>query len=59
MRDYKPSDNTKCIECGELIGGEEYYWSKSKGYPPVFIHKRCYETLLPKKGEVDEQQKNG
>lgn len=51
MRIPKPTDGSKCIECGNPIGKEYYYWSKLRGYPLVFIHKRCYEALLPKKGE--------
>lgn len=56
MMKIKPTDTTKCIECGELIGEEEHYWSKSRGYPPIFIHKRCYEKLLPKKGAKTDEQ---
>ena len=59
MRTVKPTANTKCIYCGELIGEEEYHWSKTRGYSPVFVHKRCWESIRPKKGaKTDEQQKN-
>ena len=41
----------KCVECGEPIGDELYHFTKRRYYAPVFIHKRCYEKLLPKKGK--------
>lgn len=39
----------KCVECGEPIGNELYHFTKRRCYATVFIHKRCYEKLLPKK----------
>lgn len=51
VKDYRPEAHTVCVECLRPIGGEDYHWAKSKGRPPVFIHRRCYEKLLPKKGE--------
>lgn len=49
MRNYKPSADTVCVECRKHIGcDEEYLWTKARGYPPTFIHKKCYEKLLPK-----------
>lgn len=44
----EPIPHTVCVECKQPIGSEEYYWTESRGYPPIFIHKRCYEKLLPK-----------
>lgn len=41
----------KRAECGKPIEDELYYFSKRRHYAPVFIHKRCYEKLLPKKGK--------
>ena len=42
-KEYKPKSHTKCIECGKPVyESEEYYYSKAKGCPPVFIHKECY-----------------
>ncbi len=44
---YKPTEHTKCIDCNKPITeGESYYWSKPRKYPPIFIHKSCYEKLL-------------
>lgn len=40
----------KCVEYGEPIGNELYHFTKCQFYT-VFIHKRCYEKLLPKKGK--------
>lgn len=51
-RNYKPETHSVCAECGQPINNEEYHWTKSKGYPPVFIHKRCFEGLLPKNKEL-------
>lgn len=48
-KSYKPDEYTVCIECRQPIGGEEYIWTKMRGYPPAFIHKGCYDRLLPKK----------
>lgn len=39
----------KCVEYGEPIGDELYHFTKRRCYATVFIHKRCYEKLLPKK----------
>lgn len=47
-RDYKPEPHNRCAVCRQPIGDEECLWTKSKCYPPTFIHKRCYEKLLPK-----------
>lgn len=58
MRTIKPTSNTKCVECRELIGEEPHYWTKSRGYPPVFVHKKCYESLLPKKGKSNDKQED-
>lgn len=44
----KPADKSVCIECKEPIGDEPYRYTKMRGHPPVFIHNRCYEKLLPK-----------
>lgn len=48
-RGYKPEPHTVCVECRQPIGSEEYYYTKKRGYPPTFIHKSCYEKLLPNK----------
>lgn len=55
MRKIQPEKNgcTKCIECNQSIQrSDEYYWIKQKGKygRTIFIHKSCYEKLLPKKG---------
>lgn len=44
----KPSEHSICVECREKIGDKPYYYSKSRGFPPTFIHRACYESLLPK-----------
>lgn len=44
--------NTKCIECNQVIHrSDEYLWVKQKGKfgRTIFIHKKCYEDLLPQK----------
>lgn len=51
-KNYKPDENgnTKCIECGQVIHPfDSYYWVKQKGTLArvIFIHKGCYEKLLP------------
>lgn len=51
-KNYKPDENgnTKCIECGKVIHpSDSYHWVKQKGTPArvIFIHKGCYEKLLP------------
>lgn len=51
-KNYKPDENgnTKCIECGQVIHpSDSYHWVKQKGTPVrvIFIHKNCYEKLLP------------
>ena len=45
---YTPDAHSICVECRQPIGNEKYLWTKSRGYPPTFIHTRCYEKLLPK-----------
>ena len=49
----------KCVECGEPIGNESYHFTKRRCYATVFIHKRCYEKLLPKKGKYMSNKKIG
>lgn len=56
-RDYKPEPHTVCVECRQPIGNEEYIYTKTRGYPPTFIHKRCYEKLLPKKGVKNNENR--
>ena len=47
-KNYKPEAHTKCVECRQpVLSSEEYYWTKPRGYPPTFIHKKCYEKLVP------------
>lgn len=41
----------KCVEYGKPIGNELYHFTKRRCYATVFIHKRCYEKLLSKKGK--------
>ena len=39
----------RCVECGGVIQREkDGYSSKPKRGPTIFIHKKCYEALLPK-----------
>lgn len=47
----KPNETSRCIECGEPIADKPYEWTKRRGQPPVFIHRSCYEKLLPHKKE--------
>ena len=46
----------RCIECGQPIKtDQEYYTSRPKGARyKLYIHKKCYEALLPK--PENEQQ---
>ena len=50
-KDYNPNPHTLCSLCRKPIGNEEYYYTKTKGYPPVFVHKKCYDEL-PKMGKA-------
>ena len=51
-KNYKPEAHTLCVHCGRpVFSYDEYYWVKSRGRAPTFIHKECYEQLLPKKGD--------
>ncbi len=50
-KNYKPDSDTTCIECRKPIGAEEYNYTKLKSYPPVFIHKKCYEKYFSKESE--------
>lgn len=57
-KNYKPDENgkTKCVECGQVIHqSDEYYWVKQRGKfgKVIFIHKDCYEGLLPKKNIME------
>ena len=54
-KDYKPELHTVCVECGKPISlNEGCIWTKQRGYPPTFIHLKCYEKLLPKnRGKAD------
>ena len=40
----------RCVECGQPIKtDQEYYTSRPKGARyTLYIHKKCYEALLPK-----------
>ena len=44
----EPQAYDRCIHCGKPLGAGEYYYTKRRGRPPRFIHKRCYNKLIPK-----------
>jgi len=56
MRTIKPTPHSICVECNQPIGDEPYHYTKHRGWPPTFIHKACYEKLLPRNqgGTKDE-----
>lgn len=58
-KDYKPDKDTSCVICaGEIRPGvTPYTWVKSKGYPPVFVHRECYRQLLPPRRRNDENER--
>ena len=48
----------QCVECGQPIQtGQEYYTSKPKRTQyTLYIHKECYENLLPKPTNEQETE---
>lgn len=60
-KDYKLDEygKTKCVECGQVIHrSDEYYWVQQRGRPVkvLFIHKKCYEGLLPTHTHTNERK---
>ncbi len=54
-------EKDKCVECGEVIQrGEEYEYAVSGKWKTGrkttnFIHKKCYEAMLPANRRKDEK----
>jgi len=48
----KPTEHSVCVECRKPIGDKPYLYTKSRGYPPTFIHQECWDKLPKCKGNI-------
>ena len=39
----KPNDTSRCVICGERIGGSDYLGGRVKHGGTRFVHKDCWE----------------